>query len=53
MTLNTLQDLAMPLAWVLFPEPLGFHFLEKSKLQQSKGGGQDPTLLCLCRGSPA
>ena len=45
-----LQDLAMPLAWVLFPERGSFHFLEKSKLQRSKAGGQDPTLLC-CAGA--
>lgn len=41
-----LQDLAMLLAWMLFPEPFGFHFLGKPKLQGTEAGSWDPTLLC-------
>lgn len=45
-----LQDLAVPLVWVLSPEPLGFHLLEKPKLQQGKAKARIPPLLC--RGIP-
>lgn len=49
---QVLQDLAMLLAWVLFPEPLGFRFLGKFKLQAEQSWWPESHLPSLCRGSP-